>query len=403
MRSRKRIVLIGCGEHALNVHVPALLGLKGQVEILGAFVGERDQVEVSRSLRAVGVSCPVFGLPVEESDAVEVLSRTVGDLETVDGAVISTISAYNFGFAKVCLTAGLDVLLEKPPVCPSNCSWNEDAAAQIVPQMIELIETAEQTHKRLIVATQRRYDPVYQAVLEHAPLKTIHALDTLGWDWTHELPPDYRGWRRSPELTGGKLMHSGYHLVDLVAWWLRRTNPDVAGARVFSTFERFPYPEYRNGKTDRNVEKTVVAQVEFLSQEGVALCLVSFLLSLGGPENYKRENYFILTGNETRLSLARECLKHENARPTLNVQLKGGNNAWRSDLGADTLVSWMPVLDLLDEIQVPTSLAVEDISAGVDHLWSVTLLQALYLSAIRSKVHEITLPRTVVPPEIIAT
>ncbi len=91
-------------------------------------------------------------------------------------------------------------------------------------------------------------------------------------------------------------MHSGYHLIDIVMWWLKYANPGIRSAQVFSSFERFSYPSYMVNGENHNIEKTAAIQIQFFHDDQLRkpTCLASLLMTLGGPDRSSRETYFLV-------------------------------------------------------------------------------------------------------------
>jgi predicted dehydrogenase len=361
-------------------------------------VGKKDVENTRHALSSFQREIPIFAAPRDIDATLSLLSHIISQhqltFQPLDGAIVSTISAFNFPIVRLCLASGLDVLVEKPATCPPNCAWDSSQAEQIFPQMLELVQAAESSGTRLVIGAQRRYEAVYKKTLEklheHRPLETIQVSHTLGWGRAGQvLANNYPGWRRLPEFTGGKIMHSGYHVIDIVMWWLKHINPDVRRGKVSSSFKRFTYPKYIVNGENRNIEKTAVIQVQFFNEDQLSpTCIATFIMSLGGPYKSTREAYLLVTQDETRLTIERDVPQQNTAPSTIMMQQDGQtvlNDITPKDAEAG---NQEPTRDFINGLlQGPPG---TEISAGFDHLHSAQSVQAAYLSAIRGTAEEVT-------------
>ena len=141
--------------------------------------------------------------PPNEPDLERMLTTYQDRLQVV---FIITPHVYHYQQAKVCLEAGLDVLLEKPMVMNAG-----EARA--------LIETRDRTGQHLVVSFQGSLSPhVRMAVtmLRSGQLGPI--LNVSGLIWQNWAPMTDGAWRQQPEMSGGGfLFDSGAHMLNTVA------------------------------------------------------------------------------------------------------------------------------------------------------------------------------------------
>ena len=125
--------------------------------------------------------------------------------DELDAVFIITPHNLHHDHAKICLEAGLDVLLEKPMVM--------NAA-----EAISLMETRDRSGKHLVVAFQGGLSPQIRyaarliASAELGELRTVTGMIWQGWKTsTNGL------WRQQPEIAGGGfLFDSGAHMLNTV-------------------------------------------------------------------------------------------------------------------------------------------------------------------------------------------
>jgi predicted dehydrogenase len=151
-----------------------------------------------KKLAELGITAPPPNEPVLE----EMLNKYAQDLEV---ALIVTPHAYHYAQAKICMEAGLDVLLEKPMVMNAQ-------------EAISLIDARDKTGRLLVVAFQGGLSPqVNEAVRliksgELGELQTVSGMVWQGWK-----TPTANTWRQQPEISGGGfLFDSGAHMLNTV-------------------------------------------------------------------------------------------------------------------------------------------------------------------------------------------
>jgi predicted dehydrogenase len=163
------------------------------------------------------------------------LSQLLRDYRSqLDAALIVTPHAYHYEQAKLCLEAGLDVLLEKPMVIRAQ-------------EAMDLIAVRDNTGKLLVIAFDGSLSPQVRTaarLLRSGEAGRILSITATIWeDWAHK----YAGhWKQRPEISGGGfLFDCGAHMLNTiadlageafveVAAWLdnREKSVDVLGAVI---------------------------------------------------------------------------------------------------------------------------------------------------------------------------
>jgi predicted dehydrogenase len=107
---------------------------------------------------------------------------------------------------ETCAAAGVHVMKEKPFATDPG-------------EAADLAATCRKTGIELMVTVQRRFHPIYTAarqLLEHIGVPYL-----VEGRYTFHCPDPAAGWRGQAKLAGGGcLMDMGYHLIDLVIWYL---------------------------------------------------------------------------------------------------------------------------------------------------------------------------------------
>jgi UDP-N-acetyl-2-amino-2-deoxyglucuronate dehydrogenase len=185
------IGLIGCGAISTQ-HVEAIAAVEGLR--LGAVASASEE-----RARSVGTRA---GVPWTTS-VEELLGRP-----DVDAVAILTPSGLHPSQAIAALERGKHVLVEKPISLTVH-----DADA--------VIEAAQRGGLTLATVSQRRFEPVTQALhrgVETGALGTLSLVLAEGLYLRPQAYYDSAAWRGTIDLDGGVLMNQAIHLVDLVRW-----------------------------------------------------------------------------------------------------------------------------------------------------------------------------------------
>jgi predicted dehydrogenase len=195
--SLTRIAVIGCGGMA-RTHLTRMLEQpqKNQVVVVSEPSTEAYNA-VGKLFSASGQS-----VPPNQPNLARMLDEYAGKL---DAAFIVTPHVYHFEQAKLCLEAGLDVLLEKPMVIHAQ-------------EAIDLIAARDRAQRVLVIAFNGSLSPRIRtatALLRSGELGTLTSISATVWqDWgtlTHGL------WRQDPAIAGGGFMFdTGAHMLNTV-------------------------------------------------------------------------------------------------------------------------------------------------------------------------------------------
>ena len=217
MSEKIRTCIIGVGGMAIH-HIPTML--QNHAEIV---------VVCEPSDTAYQLACGVFkqaGItpPPNQPDLARLLQDYAGQL---DAAFIITPHVYHHDQTKMCLEAGLDVLLEKPMVMNAQ-------------EAESLIRIRDKTGKLLVVAFQGGLSPHVRKAVEMLRSGELGELLSIsGTIWQNWRAFCDGTWRQQPELSGGGFMFdTGAHMLNTicdlagedfkeVGAWLDNRNRDV--------------------------------------------------------------------------------------------------------------------------------------------------------------------------------
>ena len=404
---KKKILLIGCGKYAQKYHIPVLLENQrnGKIEVSAVLVDYLHVGDTQQELRRIGLRTQVSGVEynIGHDNIAPILDKTARTVRELinkyepHGAIVTPIPVFNYEITKVCLEKNLHVLVEKPATCPPNCCWDEQAASKIFPQLDDLVSLAEQNGLRLLVGAQRRYERIYKWVAHKCgPLEVVQAVHACGWGQEGAQIPmnDYKRWRRYPYLTGGKIMLSGYHVLDIVTWWIRKAfGIEAEHARVFSSFDRHDFQRFMQNGTNNNTEKTASIQIQFFKDNEYRkpTCLASFLFTTAGPKDWTRETYFVTNSVQDRFTIERDHSRDVDMLPTISKRTDGQVNDETIVIPGAAGGNEEPTKDFIYGLLNGQPLYGQEVSSGKDHLNSAQLIQAIYLSAIQGNPQCVTL------------
>jgi predicted dehydrogenase len=188
-----RIGLIGCGEYCSNTHAQALSKME-HVEITAIseciYPGELARRQQQ------------FRIPYAFLSYQDMLNSV-----KLDAVVISTPHALHFSQTKDCLEFGLHVLVDKPPAFRA-----EDIQV--------LVDLANSKRCYFLVASQRRYDPLFRYLRERAHNGELGKLNFIEFHYGRSMSSNFAtSWRNNPVLSGGGILFdAAYHMIDGLLW-----------------------------------------------------------------------------------------------------------------------------------------------------------------------------------------
>ena len=196
MAIKIKMAMVGCGGMARH-HLRNLLKQTDTTEIVAL---------CEPSEEALAATSEVFNQAGFETPPNEVNLEKLLRSYQPDAVFIITPHALHHDQAKVCLEAGVDVLLEKPMVMNAE-------------EAVSLIRTRDETGKLLVVAFNGSLSPEIREsvrLLRSGELGKL--LSISGTVWQGWGPGTSGKWRQVPAISGGGFMFdTGAHLLNTVA------------------------------------------------------------------------------------------------------------------------------------------------------------------------------------------
>lgn len=229
------LILVGLGPHASYKHLPLIEraireGLASGYSLL-ELESARDRVE--ERLRTLAIQPrTVAYLPDRRAEGLWYTADSDAALATLCAefaeprVMIATEPKAHFPYLKWCIAHRVGCLVDKPITLPMSAAGVIEPG-RLAAELRELIDLAGESPGNYSVMTPRRYHHAYELLRRYVagwireqqvPLTYVSVYHAEGvWN----TPPEYRTREDHPYKYGyGKLMHSGYHYVDLLARWL---------------------------------------------------------------------------------------------------------------------------------------------------------------------------------------
>jgi hypothetical protein len=232
--SQKNIILAGLGPHARRIYYPLLEKYAGQYNISLPLIidlqSQKDKIYTYLSGRKLQPENLFFVKDCSRNDETldDRLCQTLNEItlkNQVDGIIISTEPKAHKPFALWAVDRNIDILMDKPISAPIGAGATIEAAQKVWLDYLEIADRLKKSNSNLIVQCQRRSHPGYRLVKSYLIdfLKEyqipLSYLDIYHADGMWSMPPELFNRENHPYKYGyGKLMHSGYHFIDLFTW-----------------------------------------------------------------------------------------------------------------------------------------------------------------------------------------
>lgn len=232
--SEKNIILVGLGPHARRIYYPLLQKYAQQYHIkLLLVVDLESQKEKICAYLSNCTLKPEQLFFVEDryrnsetlTDQLRLVLDELASTNQIHGIIISTEPKAHKPFILWALERNLDILMDKPIITPIGVGTNLASAQKIWQDYVEIARQLKNSSANLVVQCQRRSHMGYQLIKNYlmdfvqSYRIPISYLDIYHADGMWCMPCELFHRENHPYKYGyGKLMHSGYHFIDLFAW-----------------------------------------------------------------------------------------------------------------------------------------------------------------------------------------
>jgi hypothetical protein len=231
----KNLILVGLGPHARRIYYPLVekhherhdIHLKLVIDL------ESQRMTIEDYLRAKKIQ-PEKVLYLKDSNANlsgdrldETAKKELNRLRAttdVHGIIISTEPKAHKIYAEWALKNGVNVLMDKPITAPLFPGTDLAAAQQIYGDYMDMKHLLNVSSAKCYVTCQRRNHAGYTYIKKYLQDFTaefnvpVSYIDVYHADGAWSLPHEFHKENHPYKYGYGKLMHSGYHFIDLFAW-----------------------------------------------------------------------------------------------------------------------------------------------------------------------------------------
>lgn len=232
-----KLGLIGCGPHANRIYLKLIekYAKRGEVKPAVLIDLKSQKTKIDNYLKGVNYKFDEIvyldnnelNSEVFSKNTIAVLKKTL-NRHKLDGIIISTEPKAHKKYCLWALKNNLYVLVDKPLTSPKKSSTSVGGAKKIRTDYLEILKAQKKSKGKIIIQCQRRYHNGYLFLIDYLSdfIKKfkipITYIDIFHGDGCWVLPNEFFERENHPYKYGyGKLMHSGYHFVDLLAWILK--------------------------------------------------------------------------------------------------------------------------------------------------------------------------------------
>ena len=224
------LILIGCGVHAQDNYIQFIKKYKYNLKLIVDTIEAKQSVV--ESIKNIFKKSPDLYFVKALKHASKIRKEDYDWLTNyakhndVGSVIISTDPLTHRMYLEWAIDAGLNILCEKPLTGYAGISNNVTLARKLNSDFENLSEACEHKNLKLNIQTQRRYHPVYEFV--YSAVKkvvldygiTINYIGIFSGNGIFNSVQEYVTKENHPHNKGyGKLLHSGYHFVDLFSWF----------------------------------------------------------------------------------------------------------------------------------------------------------------------------------------
>jgi predicted dehydrogenase len=189
-----------------------------------------NKTKLNEFLDIQQLTAPLFLIPEQDRD-LQILPETTKKallelIQThhISHAILATEPKAHFAYLDFLIENNVNILVEKPLTAPKGCSFSIDSAAKIEQHYAHLLKKSQEHEVRVDLQCQRRYNPMYQFLIKEIESFVeefnipITYCDIYHCDGMWNMPDEFVYRENHPYKYGyGKMMHSGYHFIDLLA------------------------------------------------------------------------------------------------------------------------------------------------------------------------------------------
>lgn len=269
------IILIGLGPHAKRIYMNLFKKYRMIPKVIVDLKSKRREIEEyldENDFRNVELYF-VEDIQRDAKKLDDLTSKELRDVikeKNITHAIISTEPKSHFAYAKFFLENDINILMDKPITAPINVNNNLKQALKIKEEYNLLCDLYQKKKDKISfkIQCQRRFHEGYifiKKALEEIVREyniPVTYIDIYHNDGMWNMPSEFFSRENHPYKYGyGKLFHSGYHFIDLLAWLLevnRQTkNKEINKAEMYvSTYNPTDFFNVFNNYDYKKILKT---------------------------------------------------------------------------------------------------------------------------------------------------
>ncbi|EGQ9293875.1 hypothetical protein ACSI5G_003995 [Vibrio vulnificus] len=233
-----RVVLVGLGPHAKRIYMHYLAALGLQPALIIELESQKDCVEKYLDEKGLSADCLYISDSSKYQDTLSQLDaqRVFNEVARlgISHAIIATEPKAHLAYIRFFLKSNLMVLCDKPITATKDLATSISSAQKLTRDYDEIkqsIVDAQVESHHCVIQCQRRWHKGYlyikrllqQEIAKHSV--PITSIELYHCDGMWNMPNEFFLRENHPYKYGyGKLMHSGYHFIDLLCWLLDENN-----------------------------------------------------------------------------------------------------------------------------------------------------------------------------------
>ena len=224
------LVLVGLGPHAKRIYMHYFTQYRIRPDVVVELESQRGSVE--EHFRGLGYRPRFVFVPDSSRDAETVPAATAAELRRLQielrlsHVVVSTEPKAHLAYLRFFLESRMNVLTDKPITAPVGVSVSTDAASRIRSDYDQLAVLRSEAGVSFQVQCQRRWHEGYQFARRLVGETVarfgvpVTSIEIYHCDGMWNMPDEFTTRENHPYKYGyGKLLHSGYHFIDLLTWF----------------------------------------------------------------------------------------------------------------------------------------------------------------------------------------
>lgn len=229
----QNVVLVGMGPHAKRIYMNCFS--KNQMEPVLIIDLDVKKEEITKYVEKNNLSSDTYFVKEKYRDAEELsdydkkeITKKLESLN-ITHAIIATEPKAHFSYIKFFLENNIHILVDKPLTAPTSVSTDLSKAHKIEEDYLvikNLYAKAKENNINMEIQCQRRWHRGYRFIYKVTKelVKTygipITSIQLSHCDGMWNMPSEFIFRENHPYKYGyGKLFHSGYHFIDLLAWF----------------------------------------------------------------------------------------------------------------------------------------------------------------------------------------